>query len=54
VVAGDVAGCQYHEREEARPIKIFTITMADAGFRPGRSVRIIQQGRTATSEAVND
>jgi outer membrane lipoprotein SlyB len=63
-VAGAAVGSQYNKKEEVRPVadlvvqmadgKAFTITTADVGFRPGQPVRIIQQGRTATIEAIDD
>lgn len=61
-VAGAAAGSQVGQNESVRQVadltiqmadgKIFTITTSDVGFRPGQHVRIVQQGRQASIEAI--
>lgn len=64
VVAGAAAGSQYNQSETVRTVsdlavrmedgRVFTITTQDVGFQVGQGVRIVQLGRKATIEAINN
>ena len=63
-VAGAAAGSQYKQNETIKQVsdlavqmrdgKVFTITTQEVGFQLGQEVRIVQQGRKATIEAINN
>ena len=63
-VAGAAAGSQYNQKDtvhEATDLavqmddgKVLNITTQAVGFRVGQAVRIVQQGRQATIEALNN
>lgn len=63
-VAGTAAGRQYNQKETIKQMvdlavqmrngKVITITIQGAGFQLGQEVRIVQQGRQATIEAINN
>jgi outer membrane lipoprotein SlyB len=63
-VAGAAAGSQYNQQETIKQVsdlavqiqdgKVFTITTPAVGFQVGQAVRIVQQGRNATIEAINN
>jgi outer membrane lipoprotein SlyB len=64
VVAGATAGSQYNQRDTVKQVsdlvvqmrdgQTFTLTAQEVGFQFGQKVRIVQQGRSATIEAINN
>jgi len=63
-VAGAAAGSQYNQKETVKQVsdlavqmqdgKVFTITTQAVGFQVGQEIKIVQQGRKATIEAINN
>lgn len=63
-VAGAAAGSQFNLKENTAVVsdlaiqmqdgKVFSITTQAVGFQAGQDVRIIQQGRKASIEAINN